>query len=184
MGNKTRSFRTTITVPQDLKARMDAVREQVNWSALACRAFEEKLAEIASKKEKLTVDDVIQRLKLSREQMESAEYKDGEAVGRDWASRRAEAAELTKLESFLAELDGEPSLSRGRFFSDYGSSAFSTADHLYFALHPEEQTRDASRDFWETVLGDKELYKRDSDDFLRGFAEGAEAVWDEVKHQL
>lgn len=28
--------RTTITVPADLKARMDSVEESINWSALAC----------------------------------------------------------------------------------------------------------------------------------------------------
>jgi hypothetical protein len=46
-----RSFRTTITVPADLKRRMDAVTEEVNWSALAASAFEAKLTEIAKKKE-------------------------------------------------------------------------------------------------------------------------------------
>jgi hypothetical protein len=53
------SFRTTITVPQDLKERMDAVQVDVNWSAVAARAFEEKLVEIASKKEKREMSDFI-----------------------------------------------------------------------------------------------------------------------------
>jgi hypothetical protein len=39
--------RTTITVPADLKARMEAVGEPVNWSAIACQAFEQGLAKIA-----------------------------------------------------------------------------------------------------------------------------------------
>jgi hypothetical protein len=50
--DKQRSFRTTITVPAHLKQRMDAVKEEVNWSALAACAFEAKLAEFAKKKEK------------------------------------------------------------------------------------------------------------------------------------
>ena len=185
MGKKTRSFRTTITVPQDLKERMDAVKEQVNWSALACKAFEEKLAEIASKNEKITMDDVIQRLKVSKERMENDEYKEGEKVGRRWASRKGGARELMLLERFLESLDGEPSFGRDEFFSGYGSSAYSTAEQLYFAIHPENnRDRDSAKDFWERALGEDDVHKAESDSFLRGFAEGAEAVWLEVRSQL
>src|SRR6516225_5119268 len=42
--------RTTITVPPDLKARMEAVEESVNWSAIACQAFEQRLAEITRRR--------------------------------------------------------------------------------------------------------------------------------------
>jgi hypothetical protein len=34
----------TITVPSDLRRRMGAIKEEVNWSAIAAQAFEEKLA--------------------------------------------------------------------------------------------------------------------------------------------
>ena len=65
--------RTTISIPPDLKARMEAVDEPVNWSALACRAFEQKLAEIIKRKGSSNMNDVINRLgaknaKLSRAQ--------------------------------------------------------------------------------------------------------------------
>ena len=46
--------RTTISVPSELKARMDAVDESVNWSAVACQAFELKLAEITKRKGRRT----------------------------------------------------------------------------------------------------------------------------------
>ena len=38
--------RTTITVPFELKKRMKKMRGQVNWSAVACEAFENKLEEL------------------------------------------------------------------------------------------------------------------------------------------
>ena len=38
--------RTTITVPGELKKRMKRAGSKVNWSAVACEAFETKLAEI------------------------------------------------------------------------------------------------------------------------------------------
>jgi hypothetical protein len=34
------TVRTTISVPRALKARMDAYEPPINWSAVACRAFE------------------------------------------------------------------------------------------------------------------------------------------------
>jgi hypothetical protein len=36
--------RMSISLPSDLKARMEASCEQVNWSIIAARAFEERLA--------------------------------------------------------------------------------------------------------------------------------------------
>jgi post-segregation antitoxin (ccd killing protein) len=45
-----RTTRTTISVPRDLKDRMDAVGVAVNWSAVACRAFERRVAEIEKRK--------------------------------------------------------------------------------------------------------------------------------------
>jgi len=47
MGKKRpNTIRTTISVPRELKGRMDKVKEGVNWSALACQAFQTKLAEL------------------------------------------------------------------------------------------------------------------------------------------
>ncbi len=39
----------TIYVPDELKGRMDEV-EGVNWSPLACQAFESKLAQVITKR--------------------------------------------------------------------------------------------------------------------------------------
>jgi hypothetical protein len=43
--------RANISIPDDLRHRMDEVEgERINWSALACQAFESKLAEIITKR--------------------------------------------------------------------------------------------------------------------------------------
>ena len=62
-------FRQTVSIPIVLKQRMDKVAEPVNWSAEAGRAFEAKLAEISSRKEKQNMADVIQRLRASKAAM-------------------------------------------------------------------------------------------------------------------
>jgi hypothetical protein len=44
---KKKNIGTMISVPADLKRRMGKVKEGVNWSAVACRAFEKRLDRLA-----------------------------------------------------------------------------------------------------------------------------------------
>ncbi|MBU1702315.1 MAG: hypothetical protein KJ970_12030 [Candidatus Eisenbacteria bacterium] len=181
----TGTTRTTISVPADLKRRMDKVTEPVNWSALACQAFQGKLAEIASKKEKKNMSDVIERLRASKRSSDSECYKDGYAAGQEWAKNRAEARELERLDSLQARLAHEPSYGWNEYFdSDYGSSAYGLGERLYFDLDPEYNgDRSAAKDFWECVVGEK-ISSDLPDEFIRGFAEGALSIWNEVQGKL
>src|SRR6266511_2526827 len=104
MKKKSKVYRTTISIPEDLKHRMDGVEEPVNWSGVAGRAFETELAEIAARKERKTREDVIQRLRASKQRATDAQYRDGEAAGRHWAEHNAEADELMRLARLRADL--------------------------------------------------------------------------------
>lgn len=176
-------FRTTVSIPSDLKARMDAVTEPVNWSSVAARAFEEKLAEIASRKQEKNMSDVMQRLRASKLRGQDERTKAGHTAGVAWARSSAEVSQLESLSAFLERLDGEPS-GRDEFFSDYyGSSAFSTAERLFKKIEVneyEKNDRGAAAAFWKDVAGEEKL----DDAFLRGFAEGVESFWVEVRDQL
>ena len=44
------TVRMNISIPTRLKRRMDKVKVDVNWSATACRAFEDAIAEIETAK--------------------------------------------------------------------------------------------------------------------------------------
>lgn len=48
MAKKPTTYRQIVSIPANLKERMDKVADQVNWSAVAARAFEEKLKELES----------------------------------------------------------------------------------------------------------------------------------------
>ena len=74
--------RTTITVPADLKARMEAIEEPVNWSALACQAFEHKLAEMIKQGGPKNMTDVVARLRASKDRLESEQYQAGQEPGK------------------------------------------------------------------------------------------------------
>ena len=130
------------------------------------------------------MNDVIQRLRASKQRMESKAYQEGEEAGKAWASDIAEAEELVNLRIFLEELDREPAYGRGFFFSEQPGNAFTNAELLFFAIHPEhDHDRDEATRFWEGALGD-EAERAEDDTFLQGFAEGADAIWMEVREKL
>src|SRR5262249_28143611 len=156
---------TTITVPPDLKARMDEVEEDVNWSAIACEAFEQKLAEIIQRRGTVDMTEVIDRLRASKRKHASEQYQQGLEAGQHWARDEAEAEELIQLEKLRDRCwrDWEG------FFVSGGHSAYGVAERFVFAIWPEENAdRDAPQNYWEQ----RGFEDYPDDEFIRGFAEG------------
>ena len=184
MGKKKSNIvRTSISVPRELKRRMDKVKEDVNWSALACQAFQEKLAEIAARKEVKAMADVVERLRASKRKSDNEEYQAGHKEGREWAEGHAEAAELERLKALRDQYEREPTYNWEWFFSGEGQSQFSVGQTLYFAINPvAEEDRDysAAGEFWESVASTDDP----DSEFVRGFADGAIDLWIEVQDQL
>jgi hypothetical protein len=160
-----KTHRTTITLPHDLKKRMDAVREQVNWSATAAAAFEAKLLEIESRKDVKTMKETIERLKASKRKEEEEMLKLGREAGLEWAMKKAEYIDLERLANHKVRsaFDGED------FFAE-------------IRYEDWKQGRKADA-FWESVLGDS-AYRAESNSFIQGFIAGALEVWNDVKEQL
>ena len=164
-----------ISLSQDLKHRMAQIEESVNWSALAARAFEGKLAELAAKKEQKTMDDVIQRLRESRLKLEKADYHDGKEAGVRWAKHNAEARDLMTLDKLY--IDNQWNDDWRDFFTTEGGD--SAAVRLVEKIYGDEVEAD---DFWSFVINDWQ--RAATDDWVRGFADGALELWDEVKGSL
>ena len=180
MAKKLPIFRTTISISGELKKRMDAAGEDVNWSAVASRAFEAELFEIAAKKGRPPMADVVQRLKASMEQAEERQYHEGKEVGRGWAESDAEADELIRLERIYNRSGTDWS----RLFDTGQGVAYGASERVYFWIDPDNDgDRHAAASFWEGALGD-DVKKAQDDSFVRGFCEGALELWDEVKGQL
>jgi hypothetical protein len=184
MGRQTGNiFRTTVSVPLDLKERMDTVAGQVNWSQVAVRAFEEKLAALAAAKKEKTMADAIQRLRASKLRDEDAEYQTGENAGREWAENMAEARELRRLEKLL---DG-PAASDDWTWDDDSWDECGVASYvLGVMLNLKDDDGHYRADpmhsagFWKEILEDK--YPDGS--LIEGFVEGAVAFWREVEEQM
>jgi hypothetical protein len=170
--------RTTISISDALKKRMDRVKEPVNWSAVASEAFELKLGEIARQQKEKTMDTVVARLRASKIQSGTSAEKHGREVGIGWAKGAAEFDELRRLSKLNAD----------EFFNENswgGSNAFGPSEILAFNILGEEQpfTRSDASDFWENIV-DRIDDEVDSLDFLRGFTEGALSIYGQVADSL
>jgi hypothetical protein len=99
--------RMSISVPEDLKSRMIAEGDGVNWSALACRAFEHKLGELAGRKEVMTLESAVQRLRASKAAKLHPAFKHGVEAGRAWAMGKAGADDLERLEGLYMRTESD-----------------------------------------------------------------------------
>ena len=184
MAEKLGSFRTTISVPLGLKARMDRVKEPVNWSALACRAFEAKLAEIAAGKENKVMCDVVERLRASLRSEQGQSFNEGYEAGTRWAENKATAAELTRLQRFQKSNNAQPRDGGGPdWFWLHG--AHKPWLELVMVIQDNKNPRlpGFAFEFWKTVLGE-EHQKSNDGDLLRGFVNGAVDIWAKVQKLL
>lgn len=185
-----KAARTTITVPNELKERMNAVEEPVNWSALACKAFEEKLVEIAKKKAMMDRADVIARLRASRQQTTDHLFKTGFAAGEKWAKAEADAWELMNLANFHDNITCEERLSLSDYF--FVDQHEEVKDKHGFAKSVASGALGMNRDDHDDEIAEKhalkmfdnQIYQMKEPLYVHGFLEGALSVWGQVKNEL
>ena len=174
------TVRTNISIPRSVKEAMEAVQEPVNWSAIAVRAFQDELAELSAKKERKSMLDVVQRLRVSRRRADEARWNEGESCGRNWAMNEAEVESLTRLEDLYNRTEGHDW--HWWFRPEVG--AYAPDERLMHVIEPStEHDRQAARERWQQIVGEDEFRTNDPD-FVQAFAEAALAVWSEVKDQI
>jgi hypothetical protein len=184
MAEQQGAVRTNISLPRELKARMDAVKSPVNWSAVAAQAFEAKLLELESTKEVSSMDDVIARLKAAAELEDKQEYQRGFALGQGWAKQEATPKQLRRLEEYVNsfnDLDWFDVDSPG-WNAPYGATGYFAL--AVMGLSPEEAQGAEEEQFWQKAIGFPTDRLLADADFFRGFGEGALAVWDLVQDKL
>ena len=156
----------TISIPDDLKARMDSVEQRVIWSAVSSAAFETKLGELSAEREKLAMSTVIERLRTSKLESEGEDYKAGYEAAQEWASGSAEYPELKNL----SELFGRAQ------YEDFPYDAQQIAE-----LADDNNVPDC---FWEGVIPEDGNWREVSDTWLDGFMNGVSDFFDSVKDEI
>lgn len=162
---------------------MDAVSDQVNWSAVAARAFREKLVEINSRKgTHMSKKDIVKRLQAAKKLDAESDYEEGRAAGKVWAAEKGTPKELRRVANFVDAAD------RGNvdwWDVDYPgwNAPFGAVDNFAMSIDPTLRQSRAFDDFWEELLGDDKGRISEAD-FLHGFGDGVTEVWEEVKDEL
>jgi hypothetical protein len=187
--------RTTITVPHSLKRRMERVRT-VNWSAVACQAFEAKLSELSKREgerampDTPSMDDAFERLRrlknLPEKSRDPRDFEEGFQWGRRWAMATATPQELGRLETLNEQVAPQWPLLDPRGGKDMMKKialAVTAAE-----LPPRREIRrgaipSALREFWPVKVGLPEK-PHDCLSFARGFCEGALGFWNEAKDRI
>lgn len=144
----------TLSLPDDLKEQMDTVSDDVNWSATAADAFTRKLGEIAQAKDVKDLSDVAARFKAEDLEDEQEDFQRGHEAGYEWAKNFARPKGLRAIRK---ELD---CVTRDTEWSAKLLATWAADPDLDYLFEDKEQD--------------------EVDDFYRGFAYGAIALYDEV----
>ena len=133
--------------------------------------------------QEIKLDMVADRLRKSRDEWESAEFNSGHQAGRLWAAQCAEHVHLRNLEDLYDSLVNEPVHDWEWYFEDCEDSAYGTPEYLASTVlnGPDgKPDRTDSREMWESI--GTGAYPTGS--WLKGFCEGALALFGEVREQI
>ena len=160
--------RLSIYVPDELKTRMDAAGDAINWSEVARPAFLSALANHQHRQNR-NMTTAIERLRASKEQHLSVIEGGGKAAGRRWAENHASYAELKAIAGIGLE--------------DHDPDEDTTLSMLLDILDPERASAD---DFYETVglEADRPPSGSTLNRYVSAFVEGAQEFYEEVEDQL
>ena len=195
--NQDRDYgRTTITVPRELKNKMKQVGAYVNWSAVACEAFEKKMEEIGPVEEISTIDGAIERFKKinsSAVRGASPASSSGFEAGQRWAMNQATQEQLLGLDElrsgipnsqwadFIRSPEGFRSLTE--CVNDEEGDHRGRHHRRGYRRWPDGIDMEQPGRFrtaWRSILD----RRPDSPDFFATFAEGALDVWKKIKDKL
>lgn len=153
--------RVSIYVSDDLKARMDRIGEMSNWSEVVRPAL---LSEVVNQEHRkgASMSTVVERLKASKGRYLKEAGNLGLNAGRRWASDTAEYPELLRVSNYWQSSRWDVELRGLRQLIDAGEN-----------LSAEE---------FRDLVGCQGF--EESDEFARGFAQGAADIYAEVEAEM
>ncbi|HJN12610.1 MAG TPA: hypothetical protein QF564_28270 [Pirellulaceae bacterium] len=184
------SVRMNISIPADLRQRMKTLEEKaaVNWSQLACDAYETKIAEQLGKEDEITLDDLISRVRSSKKQTTDQKYRQGVELGEKWATGYFGYEDFLRLDDFVTSRteDDWKELANTK-----GSQKISA--RLLRTLDSGGTLSEAAKGNWMSdvphvsevgVQRGRSQDLRNSIPFLRGYCDGAMKIWSQIKKEI
>ena len=123
---------------------------------------------------------VVNRLRESARTESEMQKQKGRLAGRVWAMLWAEAAELKRLDKLRQDVGGDWET----WFIDNEYGSYCVSERFYLSVFGDEKDevdRNDAKPFWRDHGANDD---HPGTDFVRDFADGALAVWDEVKDQI
>lgn len=151
--------RMSIYVTDGMKERMSALDERVNWSEVAQKAFEREIS-ISTLTEDPKMDQVITRLRQSKERFKETEAKSGREHGRNWAKAHASFKDLQAIAN--ANFGGRDDLAVA-FDELLGNTA-----------------HDPDECFWQGPDG----LEFPTNEYVEAYVQGAKDIWAEVADKI
>ncbi len=170
---KRRGFvRTTISLPADLRRRMKSCGDEVNWSAVAARAFAAEVARIRIQKDNVRIEDVVARLRGTQGRSRSELFHQGRLQGEKWATRQATAAQLHRLWAARRDANRQTGTNAENWLSAVDNKRSPVDVVMQIVGQPKA---------FNPAYG--EMMK--SSEFVHGFTAGAIHIWKQVakKHR-
>lgn len=156
--------RVTVYVPDELKARMDEAGESVNWSSVAQRAFNESIWSHRLREEPNDMNNVVERLRSSKQRFSEIEQVLGHTAGRRWAMEEAEYPQLLRAKEFR------------------GCNDLVVIGAVRRLVDPDEALD--NDEFLEAIGLDADEHSRVSEPYAAAFIEGACEVYEEVEDRI
>ena len=182
MEPKTEFTQTAITLPVSLKKRMSAVKDVVNWSAVARDAFEQKLEQLAHARKEQSVSDIINRLRASKRKMEAESVPEGFECGRNWATHIADYKQLSHLAQWRENIEKSGTIEQ--WIESIQRKGIAASYPLAKVIEGNKELDEKNiRRFWDSAA-DGFHEQRGNSVFVLGFAKGALSVWESVKDQI
>lgn len=180
----------SVSVAKKLRDRMDAQAE-VNWSRVACQAFERKLADLAAgKHERMTVPDAVARIRETKERLYDDLRNRGFDDAATWVLNKADFDELRLFErrfggmsqedwdAFESEWEAVCESEGVVLLYDFFLKRFDSA--RFFGRHDGAYQRTK---FWEFPT-DTEPDQRKKLAYIKGFCEGVLSTWESIKDDV
>ena len=175
-----------VELPSELLARMENVLAEVDWNAIAARAFELELERRTPSDDEVVTDAELDRLRFSDREQAREVHDIGYWSGGQYARHVAGADELRNL----AALDEER---LEALFDEVPSGSWTHADRLALLIVAGSDDIDVVLEmleveslngFWErAVIPDCQSLVHDPV-FLEGFVEGAKDAWEQQQTEL
>jgi hypothetical protein len=171
-------------VSRELKDRMDAAGDTINWSETARSAFLQALT-IHEQQENPNMEAAIARLKASKQATERWDKAKAKAQGRLWAETKAEYRMLAYIQNEVATTDPDEeevnyeNILLGAL-SDYQSATAPRDEEGCVQYSPVGDRATV----YEQLLGDRNFDPVEKEECLGAFIDGALEFFREVKEQI